>query len=88
MPSVVDCCFCFSCYCYAVLLLVLQGDVLPAGQLSGVGVLMLQREVPEAVNMAAAQAAAAAGAIVMLVSHTCKGNCGVRLCRQPSMAAV
>lgn len=35
--------------------------------LSGVGVLLLQREVPEHVNLAAAQAAAAAGVPVLLV---------------------
>lgn len=53
----------------------LQGDPVPAAALSGVGVLMLQREVPESVNLAAAQAAAAAGIPVMLVSDpdACRG---------------
>jgi hypothetical protein len=45
-----------------------QGAVLDASALSGVGVLLLQREVPYAVNLAAAQAAADAGVPVMLVS--------------------
>lgn len=45
-----------------------QGAPLRPAVLAGVGVLMLQREVPEAVNLAAAQAAAAAGIPVMLVS--------------------
>lgn len=45
-----------------------QGAVLGPGQLSGVGVLLLQREVPEAANLAAAQAAHDAGIPVMLVS--------------------
>lgn len=48
--------------------LCVQGAVLGPGQLSGVGVLLLQREVPEAANLAAAQAAADAGIPVMLVS--------------------
>lgn len=48
-----------------------QGAPLRPAALAGVGVLMLQREVPEAVNLAAAQAAAAAGIHVMLVSCRC-----------------
>lgn len=42
--------------------------MLEASALSGVGVLLLQREVPEAVNLAAALAAADAGVPVMMVS--------------------
>jgi hypothetical protein len=48
-----------------------QGAPLRPAALAGVGVLMLQREVPEAVNLAAAQAAAAAGIPIMLVSGCC-----------------
>lgn len=52
-----------------------QGDPVPAAALSGIGVLVLQREVPEPVNLAAAQAAVAAGIPVVLVSDpdACKG---------------
>lgn len=48
----------------------MQGTALTSSALSGVGVLLLQREVPEAVNLAAAQAAADAGVPVMLVSRS------------------
>jgi len=47
--------------------------VLSPGSLSGVGVLLLQREVPEHVNLAAAQAAAAAGVPVLLVRDAARG---------------
>jgi hypothetical protein len=52
-----------------------QESVLGPGEMSGVGVLLLQREVPEAANLAAAQAAHDAGIPVMLVSTGALG-CG------------
>jgi hypothetical protein len=61
-----------------------QEEPLAAANLAGVGVLLLQREVPEAVNLRAAQAAAVAGVPVLLV-RTCVG---LKLCTLSVVAAV